>query len=97
MTIEEMRIRKTQLRYTYAQIAELAGDRKMARAVGNALHKNPEPGVIPCHRVVNANGECSGSFAFGGAGAQEKLLRNEGVKVEGGKVDLQKYQWKTRE
>ncbi len=82
---------------TYAQIAELAGDRKMARAVGNALHKNPEPGVIPCHRVVNANGECSGSFAFGGAGAQEKLLRKEGVKVEGGKVDLQKYQWKTRE
>ena len=80
---------------TYAQIAELAGDRKMARAVGNALHKNPEPGVIPCHRVLNASGECSGSFAFGGAGAQEKLLLAEGVEVANGKVDLQKYQWKT--
>ena len=82
---------------TYAQIAELAGDRKMARAVGNALHKNPEPGTIPCHRVLNASGECSGSFAFGGAGVQEELLRREGVKVVNGKVDLQKYQWKTGE
>ena len=39
---------------TYAQVAEMAGDRKMARAVGNALHKNPDPSTIPCHRVVNA-------------------------------------------
>ena len=38
---------------TYAQIAELAGDRKMARAVGNALHKNPDPDNIPCFRVGN--------------------------------------------
>lgn len=78
---------------TYAQVAELAGDRKMARAVGNALHRNPEPGVIPCHRVVNAAGECSGSFAFGGSGVQEEMLRKEGVEVVDGKVDLQKYQW----
>lgn len=81
---------------TYAQVAELAGDRKMARAVGNALHKNPEPGVIPCHRVVNASGMCSGSFAFGGAGAQEKLLLKEGVKVENGKVDLARFGWDIR-
>lgn len=81
---------------TYAQVAELAGDRKMARAVGNALHKNPEPGVIPCHRVVNAAGMCSGSFAFGGAGAQEKLLLKEGVKVENGKVDLARFGWDIR-
>lgn len=79
---------------TYAQIAEMAGDRKMARTVGNALHHNPEPGIIPCHRVVNAKGECSGSFAFGGAGAQEKLLLEEGVRVENGKVDLRKFQFK---
>lgn len=39
---------------TYGQIAELAGDKKMARAVGNALHKNPDPEKIPCYRVVNA-------------------------------------------
>ena len=79
---------------TYAQIAEAAGNRKMARAVGNALHKNPDPEHIPCYRVVNAKGELAGEFAFGGAGAQAKLLEAEGVEVTEGKVDLEKYQWK---
>ncbi|HBA62419.1 MAG TPA: endonuclease V [Lachnospiraceae bacterium] len=76
---------------TYGQVAELAGDKKMARAVGNALHRNPEPGVIPCHRVVNAKGQLSGEFAFGGVGAQAKLLEEEGIQVQNGKVDLEKY------
>ena len=76
---------------TYGQIAELAGDKKMARAVGNALHKNPDPDSIPCYRVVNAKGELSGEFAFGGAGAQAKLLEKDGIKVIDGKVDLKKY------
>ena len=77
---------------TYSQVAEMAGDRKMARAVGNALHKNSDPNNIPCFRVVNAKGELSGEFAFGGAGAQAKLLEAEGIKVNNGKVDLSKYQ-----
>lgn len=76
---------------TYGQIAELAGDRKMARAVGNALHKNPDPEHIPCFRVVNAKGELSGAFAFGGAGEQERLLLEDGVEVVKGKVNLDKY------
>lgn len=76
---------------TYGQIAELTGDKKMARAVGNALHKNPDPEGIPCFRVVNAKGELSGEFAFGGAGAQAKLLMEEGIEVVDGKVDLKKY------
>lgn len=76
---------------TYGQIAELAGDKKMARAVGNALHKNPDPVHIPCFRVVNAKGELAGEFAFGGAGAQTKLLLEDGVEVVDGKVDLGKY------
>lgn len=76
---------------TYGQIAELAGDKKMARAVGNALHKNPEPDVIPCFRVVNAKGQLSGNFAFGGENAQAKLLEADGVKVIDGKVDLEEY------
>lgn len=76
---------------TYGRIAEMAGEPKMARAVGNALHKNPDPEHIPCFRVVNAKGELSGSFAFGGAGAQERLLREDGVEVVDGKVDLTKY------
>ena len=76
---------------TYGQVAELAGDKKMARAVGNALHKNPDPDNIPCFRVVNAKGELAGEFAFGGAGAQAKLLEAEGIEVINGKVDLKKY------
>ena len=81
---------------TYSQVAELAGDRKMARAVGNALHKNPDPGGIPCFRVVNAKGELAGEFAFGGNGEQAKLLAAEGVEVTNGVVDLSKYQWDGR-
>ena len=79
---------------TYSQIAEIAGDRKMARAVGNALHKDPDPDTIPCFRVVNAKGELAGEFAFGGSGAQAKLLEAEGITVAGGKVDLTMFQWK---
>ena len=79
---------------TYAQIAELAGDRKMARAVGNALHKNPDPDGIPCFRVVNSKGELAGEFAFGGSGAQAKLLMAEGIEVKDGRVDLARFQWR---
>lgn len=76
---------------TYGQIAELAGDKKMARAVGNALHHNPDPDTIPCYRVVNAKGELSGAFAFGGMRSQEALLRADGIEVVDGRVDLTKY------
>jgi O-6-methylguanine DNA methyltransferase len=80
---------------TYGQVAEMAGDRKMARAVGNALHKNPDPASIPCYRVVNARGELAGEFAFGGPGAQARLLQAEGVEVVDGKVDLDKYGYRS--
>jgi len=79
---------------TYGQVAALAGDRNMARAVGNALHRNPDPENIPCHRVVNAKGELSGAFAFGGASVQAQLLEAEGVQLLDGRVDLDKYQWR---
>ena len=76
---------------TYSKVAEMAGNPRMARAVGNALHKNPDPEHIPCFRVVNAKGELAGEFAFGGAGEQAKLLEADGIEVEDGKVDLKKY------
>lgn len=76
---------------TYGQVAEMAGDKKMARAVGNALHRNPDPEGIPCYRVVNAKGELAGEFAFGGEGAQRKLLEADGIAVVSGRVDLKKY------
>lgn len=76
---------------TYGQVAEMAGDKKMARAVGNALHRNPDPDGIPCYRVVNAKGELAGEFAFGGSGAQAKLLMADGIEVIDGKVDLKRF------
>lgn len=76
---------------TYGQVAAMAGNPKMSRAVGNALHKNPDPEGTPCYRVVNSKGELSGEFAFGGAGAQAKLLAADGIEVVDGKVDLEKY------
>lgn len=76
---------------TYGQVAEMAGNKKMSRAVGNALHKNPDPDNIPCFRVVNSKGELAGAFAFGGEDVHAKLLRADGVEVIDGKVDLKKY------
>ncbi len=76
---------------TYAEVAEMAGNKKMSRAVGNALHKNPDPKHIPCFRVVNSKGELAPAFAFGGEDEQRKRLEEDGVEVKDGKVDLKKY------
>lgn len=76
---------------TYSQVSKMAGNPKMCRAVGNALHKNPDPREIPCYRVVNAKGELAESFAFGGKDGQAKLLQADGIIVENGRVDLAKY------
>ena len=78
---------------TYGQVAALAGNRKWSRVVGYALHANPDPEHIPCHRVVNRLGEVSKAFVFGGKNRQIALLESEGVPLEGGRVDLKKYQW----
>ncbi|MCQ2421920.1 MAG: methylated-DNA--[protein]-cysteine S-methyltransferase [Lachnospiraceae bacterium] len=82
---------------TYGQVARLAGNPRMSRAVGNALHKNPEPGVIPCHRVVDSQGRLAGAFAFGGKNVQAELLAAEGVTVVDGRVDLTKYRMETEQ
>lgn len=76
---------------TYGQVAKMAGNPRMSRAVGNALHKNPDPLHIPCFRVVNSKGELAGAFAFGGGSVQAELLKKDGVEVVNGKVDLKKY------
>ena len=64
---------------TYGQIALYLGNRNFARVVGNILHNNPDSDHIPCHRVVNAQGRLSRSYAFGGIEAQRRLLESEGV------------------
>ena len=79
---------------TYGQVAARAGNPRWARVVGYALHVNPEPGVIPCHRVVNRFGETSKAFAFGGEDVQRRLLEDEGVRFTAeGRVDLEQYLW----
>ena len=77
---------------TYGQVALLAGNPRWARVVGYALHVNPEPGTIPCHRVVNREGKVAPGFAFGGEGVQRQLLESEGIVFEiDGRIDLEKY------
>lgn len=79
---------------TYGDVAFLAGNPRWARVVGYALHVNPDPQTIKCHRVVNRFGSVSSAFAFGGENEQIRLLREEGVEVsDDGTVDLQKYRW----
>lgn len=79
---------------TYGQVATLAGNKRWARVVGYALHVNPDPAHIPCHRVVNRDGAVSEAFAFGGGNRQVELLQEEGVEVIDKKVDLERYRWK---
>ena len=79
---------------TYGQIALMAGNPRWSRVVGYALHSNPEPGVIPCHRVVNKEGKLAKSFAFGGENAQKTLLESEGVIfLNDETVDLEKSRY----
>lgn len=79
---------------TYGQIAMLAGNPRWSRTVGFALHVNSDPEDIPCFRVVNRFGECSGSFAFGGLNVQRALLEEDGVEfTPDGRVDLARFLW----
>lgn len=62
------------------------------RVVGHALHLNPDSNLTPCHRVVDRTGRIAPGFAFGGIGAQKKLLEKEGVKFrDETHVDLNKH------
>lgn len=72
-------IPKGQVR-TYGWIARRIGKPKAARAVGRALSRNPFAPLIPCHRVVGANGSLTGFSASGGIKAKRRLLIQEGVK-----------------
>ena len=64
---------------SYALLAAAIGRPHAARAVGNALHRNPTPGPVPCHRVVRSNGNLGG-YVHGGA-RKRSLLMSEGVRL----------------
>ena len=70
---------------TYSEIAKAIGKPKAARAVGNALNRNPfHSNSVPCHRVVKSDGKIGG-YAHG-ASEKEKKLKKEGVKIEKRKI-----------
>jgi O-6-methylguanine DNA methyltransferase len=68
---------------TYKEVAVKLGNRKLARAIGNALNKNCDA-KIPCHRVVRSDGKIGGFRR--GSFAKIKILRREGVKIKGNKI-----------
>ena len=62
---------------TYGQVAEAAGSKRLSRVVGYALHANPQPGIIPCHRVVSSS-KGIGGYTLG-TDLKRKLLCMEGA------------------
>ena len=67
---------------TYGELATQLGDPGSARAVGEALGRNPFPIVVPCHRVLAANGKLGGFSAHGGADTKRRMLLIEGAILE---------------
>ena len=67
---------------TYGEVARAIGEPDGARAVGQALGRNPFPIVVPCHRVLGADGKLVGFSATGGIVTKLKMLRIEGWKAE---------------
>ena len=81
---------------TYGQVARLAGYPGAARAVGNALHVNPDPVNTNSFRIVTAQGKLAANFGFGGPKRQRELLEDDGIEVINYRVDLEEYQWKVQ-
>ena len=79
---------------SYGQIAAWAGVPGAARAVGNALHRNPDGDGTPCFRVVHADGRLSAAYCFGGIFSQRERLQEDGIEVWNGKVNMKEYQCK---
>lgn len=69
---------------TYGNIAEVLGNRKAARLIGKILHNNPNPIIVPCHRVIKSDGSLGGYF-FGRERKQE-ILKKEGVAFQDQKL-----------
>ena len=65
---------------SYKQVAEMIGNPKACRAVGMANNRNPIMIIVPCHRVIGANGSLTGYG--GGLDVKECLLKLEGIRIE---------------
>ncbi len=62
---------------TYSELAARVGSPKAARAVGGVMARNPIPLIIPCHRVLRADGSLAGFSASGGTTTKQKMLHHE--------------------
>ena len=67
---------------TYGDIALDLGDRSLAREVGRILGRNPLPIIVPCHRVIGADGKLTGFSAYGGVATKLRMLAIEGVLID---------------
>lgn len=73
---------------TYGAIARRLGDLSLSRAVGAAMGANPVPLIIPCHRVLAANGRSGGFSAPGGVTAKMRMLTLEQAAAPDGQLSL---------
>jgi len=64
---------------SYGQLARKVGNPRAARAVGQAMARNPLPLVVPCHRVLHSDETLGGFSSPGGLSEKEKMLRLEGA------------------
>jgi O-6-methylguanine DNA methyltransferase len=79
---------------TYGAIAKKLRRPQASRAVGRILGANPHPIVVPCHRVVKSDGALGGYTSPRGIGMKVKLLKEEGVEISDGKIDLSRFLFK---
>jgi O-6-methylguanine DNA methyltransferase len=78
---------------TYGQIASVLGGFYSGRTVGFAMRAAPRERNLPCHRVVNKQGEMAPGYCFGGAENQRRMLRKEGVVFKpDGRIDMARSQ-----
>ena len=66
---------------TYSKVAKAIGYPEAVRAVANAIGNNPNPIIVPCHRVIRANGTIGGYSGIGGIKKKKALLRKENIKL----------------
>jgi methylated-DNA-[protein]-cysteine S-methyltransferase len=69
---------------SYSELAKAVGLKNGQRAIGQIMKKNPYPVIIPCHRVVKADGMIGGFFY--GDKVKTKMLKKEGIKIQDGKI-----------
>lgn len=78
---------------TYGAIAKHLGAGSSSRLVGHALNAVAEDMSLPCHRVVNRNGELSGKMHFATPTLMQELLESEGIEFIGDTVNMNNHFW----